>query len=37
MAAPTSPDATRKRTRRAINQLNQLGWTVTLNPKENAA
>jgi transposase len=24
-------------TRRAINQLNQLGYTVTLNPRENAA
>ncbi|MGW4975451.1 IS110 family transposase, partial [Streptomyces mirabilis] len=23
--------------RRAINQLNQLGYTVTLNPRENAA
>ncbi|WP_374116983.1 hypothetical protein [Streptomyces sp. MNU76] len=24
-------------TRRAINQLNQLGYTVTLNPREHAA
>lgn len=24
-------------TRRAINQLNQLGYTVTVNPRENAA
>jgi hypothetical protein len=24
-------------TRRAINQLNQLGYTVTLNPRENTA
>ncbi|MFJ1562117.1 IS110 family transposase, partial [Streptomyces mirabilis] len=24
-------------TRRAVNQLNQLGYTVTLNPRENPA